>query len=69
MKPVLVHNVLRLALSIKSPRKNKGLDDLVLEFVVSFRKVQKVLTFQSWKKELAQFCFKTSYKTKDRDID
>ena len=35
MKPVLVHNVSRLELSIKSPRKNKGLDDLVLDFVVN----------------------------------
>ena len=33
MKPDIVHNVSRLALSIKSPRKNKGLDDLVLDFV------------------------------------
>ena len=35
MKPDMVHNVSRLALSIKSPRKNKGLDDLVLDFVVA----------------------------------
>ena len=34
MKPDIVHNVSRLALSIKSPRKIKGLDDLVLDFVV-----------------------------------
>ena len=33
MKPEIVHNVSRLALSIKSPRKNKGLDDLVLGYV------------------------------------
>ena len=33
MKPEIVYNVSRLALSIKSPRKNKGLDDLVLDFV------------------------------------
>ena len=35
MKPEIVYNVSRLALSIKSPRKNKGLDDLVLDFVVA----------------------------------
>ena len=52
MKPEIVHNVSRLALSIKSPRKNKGLDDLVLDFVVAVPEGTKSLDISKVGKEI-----------------
>ena len=52
MKPDVVHNVSRLALSIKSPRKNKGLDDLVLDFVVAVPEGTKSLDISKVRKEI-----------------
>ena len=42
----------RLALSIKSPRKNKGLDDLVLDFVVAVPEGTKSLDIPKLEKEI-----------------